>query len=263
MLLLRLLTTGALVLAFSGAGAWAQEPAASVEPPASPAPRNFKLAAGTRIPMNLLNSVSTRNGREGDRVYLETIFPIMANGKIVIPPGSSVAGTVTRVKRPGRVKGKGELFLRFDQLILPNGVTRDFRSRLGAMDGRATEGFDREEGKITSDTDRAGEVYDVATAGAVGAGVGAAVTKGTLGGLATGSAIGAGAALMGVFLTRGPDAVLAKGSTLEMVLDREMAFLEGDLDFSHAPTRLSGGDGAGPAAPAKRSGGVLGRGRVL
>lgn len=248
-------------------GAWllAQEPAASVAPPEKKAPKVFTLTAGTRIPMNLLNSVSTKHGAEGDRVYLETIFPILASGKIVIPPGSSVAGTISRVKRPGRVKGKGELFLRFDQLILPNGVTRDFRSRLGAMDGRAAEGFDREEGKVSSESDRAGEVYETATIAVAGAGLGAAVGsatgRGAAAGAGTGAAIGAGVALLGIFLQRGPDAVLAKGSTLEMVLDREMAFAEQDLDFSHAPVRLSG-DGAGPLPSSRRTGG-LGRGRIF
>src|SRR5512132_3094804 len=99
----------------------------------------YTVDANTKVPLALLNSVSTRHSAEGDRVYLETVFPIMVNGRIVIPPGSYVAGTVTQVKRPGRVKGRGEMFLRFDSLTLPNGVTRDFRARVGALDGRATE----------------------------------------------------------------------------------------------------------------------------
>ena len=45
---------------------------------------------------------------EGDRVYLETVFPILVNGRIVVPVGSWVAGTVTQIKKPGRVKRKGE-----------------------------------------------------------------------------------------------------------------------------------------------------------
>ena len=97
------------------------------------------MAPGTRIPLNLINSVSTKHSAEGDRIYLETAFPIIADGRIVIPPGSYVAGTITQVKRPGRVKGRGELYLRFDSLTLPNGVTRDFRARVGNLDGEAFE----------------------------------------------------------------------------------------------------------------------------
>jgi len=220
-------------------------PAAPVAAPAAPAepPKAFKLDTGTRIPMSLLNSVSTKHAAEGDRVYLETIFPVMAGGRILVPPGSSVAGTLTRVKRPGRVKGKGELFLRFDQLILPNGVVRDFRSRLGAMDGRSSEDFDRTEGKVSSETNKTGEVVAVGTAASTGAALGGWIGRGA-GGAGLGAAAGAGAALVGILLSRGPDAVLAKGTTLEMVLDRELAFTETEVDFSRAvPARLSGGDG--------------------
>src|SRR5665213_239315 len=76
----------------------------------SPSPA-YVVSQGTHIPLSLINSVSTKHSAEGDRVYLETVFPILANGKIVIPPGSFVSGTITEVKRPGRVKGRGELYL--------------------------------------------------------------------------------------------------------------------------------------------------------
>ena len=68
-------------------------------------------------------------------MYLETAFPIVQDGRIVVPKGSYVAGTVTEVKRAGKMKGKAELFPRFDSLTLPNGVTREFRSRPDSADG--------------------------------------------------------------------------------------------------------------------------------
>ena len=95
----------------------------------------YTVDSGTRVPLSLINSVSTKHAAEGDRVYLETVFPILVGGRVVIPPGSYVAGTVTQVKRPGRMKGRGELYVRFDSLTLPNGVTRDFRARIGTLDG--------------------------------------------------------------------------------------------------------------------------------
>src|SRR5579862_8185733 len=87
---------------------------------AAPTP-GYIIEPGTKVPLSLINSISTKHSAEGDRVYLETVFPIMSNGRIVIPPGSFVAGTVTDVKRPGRVKGRAEIYLRFDSLTLPNG----------------------------------------------------------------------------------------------------------------------------------------------
>src|SRR5881397_3370824 len=128
----------------------------------------YVVEPGAKIPLSLINSVSTKHSAEGDRVYLETVFPILANGKIVIPPGSYVAGTVTQVKRPGRMKGRGEIYLRFDTLTLPNGVTRDFRARVGQLDGRATEELDKTEGKIKSEGNKSGDMRTVAEGAAGG-----------------------------------------------------------------------------------------------
>src|SRR5580704_17928710 len=83
--------------------------------------KQFLVDTGTHIPLSLINSVSTKYAVAGDRVYLETVFPVLVDGRIVIPPGSYVAGTITEIKRPGRVKGRGEFHLRFESLTLPHG----------------------------------------------------------------------------------------------------------------------------------------------
>jgi type IV secretion system protein VirB10 len=215
----------------------------------------YKVEPGTKIPLTLINSVSTKHAAEGDRVYLETAFPVLVDGRIVIPPGSYVAGTITQVKRPGRVKGRGELYLRFDSLTLPNGVTRDFRARIGGLDGRASEELDRSEGKIRSEGDKGGDARTIGEAGAGGASVGA--IAGSVGGHAAmgagiGAAAGATAGLLGVLLSRGPEAVLAKGTTVEMVLDRTVSFDEQDLDFSGAAPRRPAVDSSGPLPSRKQ-----------
>lgn len=110
-------------------------------PESKPAPKSYLVEPGTHIPLSLINSVSTKNSVPGDRVYLETVFPILVDGRIVIPPGSYVMGTITEVQRPGRMKGRGEFHLRFDSLTLPNGTTRDFRARVSGLDGRATRSW--------------------------------------------------------------------------------------------------------------------------
>ncbi len=230
-----------------------------------PVAKVYSLEAGTKIPLGLLNSVSTKHSAEGDRVYLETVFPIMAGGRIVIPTGSNVAGTVTSVKRPGRVKGRGELYVRFDSLILPNGVVRDFRSRMGTMDGRAHEEFDRKEGKIKSEGNKGGDVSTIATGATVGAGIGSIagrVSQGSgLAGAGIGAAAGAAVGLVGVLFTRGPDAVLAKGSTVEMLLDRQIQFDDDDLVFAPGAVRIRE-TGTGPL-PSRRGSAVPGGRRIV
>lgn len=217
---------------------------APAPPPPAPTPA-LKLDPGTKIPLSLLNSISTKNAAEGDRVYLETVFPVIVDGRIVVPVGSNVAGTVTTVKRAGRIKGRAELFVRFDSLILPNGVMRDFRSRMSNVDGTNPGKLDRGEGKIEGDGNKGGDMRTVADAAMSGTVIGviAGNAAGRAGmGAGIGAAAGAAAAMIGVLATRGPDAVLTKGTTVEMVLDRTIAFASEEVNFnSTAPNGRRGG----------------------
>jgi hypothetical protein len=242
------------VLLALSVGAFAQDAALAAKaapvPDAKPTVKSFEVEPGTHIPLSLINSVSTKHAAAGDRVYLETVFPILSGGRIVIPPGSYVMGTITNVVRPGKVKGRGEFYLRFDSLTLPNGVTRDFRARVSQLDGRASEELDRNEGAIRSEGNKGGDVRTVGETAAAGASIGALAgsAAGAAGmGAGIGAAAGAAAGLAAVMFTRGPEAVLAKGTTIEMMLDRTVTFDETDLDFSNAPgRRVSSSDGGGP-----------------
>jgi hypothetical protein len=251
-----------LALVAAGAGAFAQtgNSSATGEPVSV-----YTVQTGTRIPLGLINSVSTKHSVAGDRIYLETVFPIVIESHIVIPPGSYVTGTVTEVKRPGRVKGRGELYVRFDSLTLPNGVTREFRSRLGSIDARGDERLDKKEGEILGDSNKGGDARTVGEAAAGGAGIGAIVgsAAGHAGmGAGVGAAAGAAAGLAGVLLTRGPDAVLAKGSTIEMVLDRPLIFAASEVNFNSTGNAGHFSDGGGPV-PANKGAGVSNSGRRL
>jgi type IV secretion system protein VirB10 len=205
-------------------------------PQDAPKAADYTVDAGTKVPLSLINSISTKHSAAGDRLYLETAFPILVSGRIVIPVGSYVAGTVTQIKKPGRVKGRGELYVRFDTLTLPNGVTRDFRARIGGMDGSSKDELDRTEGKVKSEGNKAGDARSVGEAAAAGASVGV-IAGGAAGhygmGAGIGAAAGAAAGMIGVLASRGPDAVLSKGSTIEMVLDRPISFNENELDFGN------------------------------
>ena len=255
----------ALLMAFAAVSLTAQTGQESGTPPGwragEPAkPADFVIESGTRIPLSLINSVSTKGSAEGDRVYLETAFPILANGRIVIPPGSYVAGTITEVKRPGRVKGRGEMYLRFDSLTLPNGVTRDFRARVGSLDGQSSDELDRREGKIKSEGNKGGDARNVGEAAAAGTSVGviAGSAAGRAGmGAGIGAAAGAAAGVLGVLLTRGPDVVLTRGTTIEMVLDRPISFDASEIDFTGIPMRRPQIEPGGAQQPSKKDSGSV------
>lgn len=209
----------------------APNPASAPTGAAPQPPAEIVVPSGTKIPLTLINSLSTKHSSEGDRVYLQTSFPITIDGRIVIPRGSYVTGTVTEAKRPGKVKGKGEIFLRFDSLTLPNGTTRDFRSRLGGTDADAGQ-FDRAEGKIKGDGGKGSDARTVATTTGAGASIGAiagsAAGHGGMG-AGVGAAAGAAAGLATVLLSRGSDLVLPRGTSFEMVLDRDVRYKPGEL----------------------------------
>ncbi len=230
-------------------------------PEAEPAkPGEFTVSAGTKVPLSLINSISTKHSAEGDRVYLETAFPVLSGGRIVIPVGSYVCGTVTQIKRPGRAKGRAELYIRFDTLTLPNGVTRDFRGRIGGMDGTNPGELDRSEGKLTGEGNKMGDarvIGETAGAGTSVGGIAGSAAGHTMMGVGIGAAAGAAAGLIAVMVSRGPDAVLMKGSTVEMVLDRPLNFRESELDFgNYQPPRSTP---AAQPADTKKDGGTLGR----
>ena len=67
-----------IALTLLAAGLAAQDPAAAAPPTAAPQANGYTLDPGTKVPLNLINSISTKHSQEGDRVYLETVFPVVA-----------------------------------------------------------------------------------------------------------------------------------------------------------------------------------------
>src|SRR3954463_3147586 len=57
------------------------------------------IPCGTKVPLALKQSVSTKNAREGDAVYAVTTFPVVINDRIVVPAGTYVQGRISNVKR--------------------------------------------------------------------------------------------------------------------------------------------------------------------
>ncbi len=185
----------------------------------------IEVPSGTHIPLVLHNSISTRSARPGDPVYFETLFPIMIDGKVVIPAGSYVSGEVTESKRPGRVKGRGELMIKLTTLILPNA----YMVNLNAIPGNAGTGGNEttdSEGRIIGDSEKGHDIGTIAKTTAAGAGIGGIATR-SGSGVGIGAAAGAAVGLAAVLLTRGPDAEMPRGSTVEAVIDRSI-YLEAD-----------------------------------
>jgi type IV secretion system protein VirB10 len=176
------------------------------------------VPAGTVIPVTLTSSISTKTSRDGDGVYGKTTFPITVDNKIVIPEGSYVRGRISEIKRPGKVKGRGELTLNFQTLVLPSGVTIPIYTSLrGAGDAGERTG----EATLHGDSSKTDDARTIERTTVEGAGIGAIAGR-TAKGAGIGGAAGAAAGTAAVLLTRGKDLVLGPGTTLEVVLDRSI-----------------------------------------
>lgn len=192
------------------------------------APATITVPSGTRIPLVLENAISTRYAHAGDPVYFQTLYPIVAAGQIVIPAGSYMSGKVLSAKRPGRIKGRGQLVLKITQLILPNGYTV---SLVGAPSDVGTGGGETtgKEGQITGPSGHGKDAGVIVRSTVYGAAIGAAAAG--VKGAREGLGIGAAAGLLGVLLTRGPNAVLPRGTTMNVVLDRPISLLAAKVQF--------------------------------
>jgi hypothetical protein len=185
------------------------------------------VPANTAIPLQLRNAINSRTAYVGQAIYCETIYPITKNNRIVIPVGTYVKGQLTQVKRPGRMKGKAELGLRFDSITLPDGVTHRLRATLSGFAGNGKEGFRRDESKVEGESSKGQDAATVAVSGAEGATIGAITRRGT--GAAVGGASGALGGLIWVLATRGKDVVLPAGTDLELQLTAPLDLGAGDV----------------------------------
>jgi hypothetical protein len=114
-------------------------------------------------------------------------------------------------------------------LILPNGYTVNLNAAPRSADSGGKETMDSE-GKVTGPGGKGKDVATVAETTATGAGIGA-IADGAKG-AGIGAGIGGVAGLAAVLLTRGPEAELPRGSTLDIVLEHELALDGSQIQFT-------------------------------
>jgi type IV secretion system protein VirB10 len=255
---MKVITLALLMLALTQTS-YAQTPAGPVSPPAQPQPAasveaaapapnapvvpttstvavaNSKIVvpADTTIPMILMNTINTRSAYVGQAIYCESIYPITVGNHIIIPKGSSIRGTVTEVIRPGHIKGRAQLGLRFDELILPNGTTRHLRASLAGFGSEGDDKFKPKEGQIEGGGSKGKDAETVARTTIPGAEIGTIVgaAKGApLEGLGIGSAAGAAAGVAWILATRGKEIVLPHGTSLDLLLSQPVDFDREELE---------------------------------
>src|SRR5208337_2427395 len=192
------------------------------------APAQLTIPAGTKVPLTLKHAISTRGTREGDAVYAESTFPVVVNDRVLIPAGTYVQGRISHIQRGGKVSGRAEVLMHFTTLIYPSGYTVMLPGALENAPGVDKTKVSDSEGTVRADSQTAQKVGTVAGAGVTGAIIGAAA--GGVKGMGIGGAASAAVGTAVALLTRGNDVKMDAGTSVEMVIQRDIL-----VDASRVP----------------------------
>jgi hypothetical protein len=206
----------------------AANPAPATSRPTGPA-QTILIPTGTHIGVVLESGISTATAKPGDSVYFRTSFPITMDNKVVIPVGSYLRGEVADSKRPGRIKGKGEFRLRLHTLVFPNGYTVDMNVEPHSTDSGQVKTDN--EGKMTGPSGKGKDATTVATTTATGAGIGAIADGGK--GAGIGAGIGGAVGLAAILLSRGPEAQLPRGSSMDLILEHDLQLDANQIHYTN------------------------------
>jgi hypothetical protein len=172
------------------------------------------IPEGTRISLQLNDYLSTKVNNEGDSFTATVSEPVYLKERLVIPKGSIVSGSVSRLLRPGRFKGKAVMNLLFSTIRIQGSPEVPLVASLTRVGERGTGN----EGDVTAAGSKGKDVAKVAAPTATGAGIGAIVGGGK------GAAIGAGiGAAIGLFsVSGGTHLEIKRGTAMEIILDRPL-----------------------------------------
>ena len=172
-----------------------EEQAAAPAPPPPPqySGETVDIPAGSRLILTIGQDIDSKRMSAGTR-FRSTLNAALldAQGKQVVPEGTTVMGVIVEAKSAGRVRGRSELEIAFTDIEL-NGFLFPIHSQ---------------------GVEAAGEDSRRDTARKVGAGALIGGVAGGGKGAATGAAIGGGAAI----LTRGQEIKIPAGTMLELSL---------------------------------------------
>jgi len=157
------------------------------------------IPAGTEFDVRLQKTLSSRTSQIEDRFEATTLVDLKyEEGRVLVPAGSVMRGTITDVTRATRIERKGKLRVNFDRITIKN---RSYPLAASVTQALESEGIAGEKEKI-----------------GIGAGAGAilgAILGGAKGALA-GILIGGGGV---VAATEGSDVDLPAGTILRVRLD--------------------------------------------
>ncbi len=171
-----------------------------VTPTPSPAPP-LVIAEGTALDLVLENALSSKTSRAGDEVVARIEQATAPDGAVALPGGSYLEGRVVEARESGRVKGKAQVDVAFDRIVVR-----------GQRYSIETTGL-----SFTADDSHKRDAAIVAGSAAAGALLGKITGGSTKKGAVLGGAAGGGA----VLATKGKEIEVPAGSPASVRVIRE------------------------------------------
>ena len=178
------------------------------------------IPIGTKIRVKLLDALSTQRNVRGDRFRGEVLEDVLIDQDIAIPRSTLVLGTIAYLKRAGRIAGRAEMNLRFEELQFSDGTSVPIVATLERVEERTREKVQNRNGTIESKSGKSEDAKAVGTSSAIGALIG--LITGGKKGAGIGAAAGAAVKVAGVLATRGREIHLHPETELEVKLNKEV-----------------------------------------
>jgi hypothetical protein len=178
----------------------------------------FSVPAGTTLHCRTTQTLTTKLNSQGDAFTVSITEPVILNGSAAIPVGSTVSGRITRMERPGRIKGVGQMRLTVEQIIFPDGRTFPLGAILMTAYGADNVKVVGSEGLVKGPTSHVPDLEEI----------GAGTAGGTLLGLifahpVIGATVGLTATTVDRMRRRGKDLTIPVGTQLNYQLTRDLA----------------------------------------
>jgi hypothetical protein len=168
--------------------------------------REVTIPAGTVLRLRVTRGFGSEFSRVEDPVTATLARGVVIGGRTVLPAGSRVSGYVSDAKRPGKVKGRGRVAVRFTR-VAPAGESESYRIRTRPWVAVAPATKKKDAATIGIPA-AGGAIVGALVGGKKGAGIGAAA--------------GGGAGTAVVLTTRGREVRIGRGAILNVRLSESL-----------------------------------------
>jgi type IV secretion system protein VirB10 len=178
---------------------------------------NYLIPAGTTLHCRLTQTLDTRLNHPDDPLTATVAEPLIIDGHDVVPAGTKLEGRISRLQRPGRIRGVGEMRLSANKIILPDGHSFPLNAILVSTyeaEGAKVVGG---EGTVKGPSSRLKTLEEIGGGAAAGGVIGLLFHHSVLG-----MAIGSTAGFVDRVRRRGQDLTLPRGTQLNYQLTREL-----------------------------------------